>query len=169
MSTNTVTVEFAKRINHPFPLLSWIIQCVEGTNFSHVALKIDAGANRKFIYHSHLSGVNFLSEKLYRSRYQSQSTYKFDITLKHRKRLITWFLDNAGEEYPLTELAGILIVRLADKLFGWKIKNPLGSKKMYCSEAAVQVLKIVGVKLPKAEYKVTGLKEITEIMDSISK
>lgn len=169
MSTNTVTVEFVKRINHPFPLLSWIIQLVEGTNFSHVALRIDAGDNRQFIYHSHISGVNFLSKKLYSNRYESQKVYKFSIDLEQRKKLITWFLDNAGEEYPLLELVGILIVRLADRCLGWKIKNPLGSKKMYCSEAAVQVLKIIGVKLPKPEYKVTGLKEIAQIMEAISK
>lgn len=164
MSTNKVTIEFAKPKNHPFPLISWIIKAIEGTNFSHVVIRIDAGINREFVYHSHMTGLNFLSKKLYNKRYQTVEKYEFQITKDQRKKLITWFLDKAGESYPMLELIGMLFVRFWERLFKKQIRNPLGTTKMYCSEAAIRALKIIGIKLPRAEYKVNALREIREIM-----
>jgi hypothetical protein len=163
-TTNShLTIEFCKRINHPFPLFSWIIQLVEGTPYSHVVVKIDSGVNREFVYHSHFSGVNFLSKKLYKARYKSVKIYKFTITKKERQKLITYFLDNAGEEYPLMELVGVLFVRIANRL-GFNIKNPLGTSKMFCSELAFKIIKILGYKFNE-KHKVMGLQEIEDILN----
>ena len=164
MSTDKVIVEFVKPKNHPFPLVSWIIRLIENTEFSHVVIRIDAGVNREFVYHSHFNGVNFLSKKLYNKKYKTTSKYEFFITKEQRKKLITYFLDNAGESYPMKELVGVLFVRIAGR-FGFKINNPLGSNGMYCSELAVKVLNILGFKKTSGKYKVTALKEIQDILN----
>lgn len=165
MSTNNnyVSVEFCKRINHPLPILSWIIQLVEGTDYSHVVIKVDAGVNRKFVYHSHFNGVGFLSKKLYNKKYKAVQVHEFSMTKEERKKLITYFLDNAGESYPTAELLGVLIVRIASR-FGFSIKNPLGSSKMFCSELAVKCLKVLGYKFNERN-KVIGLREIEDMLN----
>jgi hypothetical protein len=110
MNKKTITVEFVDRKNHPFPIVGWLIKLIEGTPFSHVAIRVDAGNNREFVYHSTIAGVNFMSKKLYRQNYEVIRRYTFDMTKEQQKKLVTWFLDHAGEKYPVKEIIGVMIV-----------------------------------------------------------
>lgn len=163
--SETITVEFLKPKNHPFPIVSNIIQLIEGTNFSHVAVRINAGVNREFVYHSNFNGTNFMAKSLYNKKYKAVARYKFEINKEQRRKLITWFLDNAGKSYPVAELFGVLIVRIVDRLLGKHIGNPLGSNRMYCSETAVKILKLLEFRLPRTDSKVTALIEIKELLE----
>lgn len=164
MNKPSISIDFTVRRNHPFPLVGSIIRLVEGTSFSHVAVRITTADNRSFVYHSTFTGVNFLNSALYEKKYKVVQSHKFDIDKQEQKKLITFFISVAGNSYPLKEIVGVIAVRLADRLFGKKIDNPFGSNKMFCSEVALKVLKLLDYQLPATESKINALIEIEQIL-----
>jgi hypothetical protein len=82
-----VSIEFTKRIDQKLPIFAWLIQLVEGTDFSHIAVRIQVADGRSFVYHSTFVGVNFLATRIYEERYEVLESYKFKIDKQKQKEL----------------------------------------------------------------------------------
>lgn len=145
-----LTIIFS-RSSSKIPVFSWLIMATEGTNFSHVALRmIDSETNQPFYYQASHTMVNEMGEEQFLKQEIIVESYDFEITPEIKKSIKEFAIDNLGVPYGVISIIGLAIVQLA-KWLGIKIKNPLSDegKTYVCSELVATILsKKLNVVLP---------------------
>lgn len=149
-----------------FHILSWLIQKIDRTEFSHVYLKIHSKSiQRDLIYQASGLSVNFCGIRIFNDKNESIIEFIIIITPEEKIEILKLAVDLAGKPYGMKELIGIGIVRFLG-LFNKKIKNPYadGSKTYICSELAATILL-------KLNFKFEELDSVTpkEIYEKLSK
>lgn len=159
----TIRIALTKS-THKFPIVSWLIRAVEGTEFSHVLSSWHISSLERDIYYEATgSGVNFLSWKLVPEKYEIVEMYEFDAD--NLKKVAQFCHDNAQRKYSKKQITGLAIMRLA-KLFGIKMANPFkdGDYSQICVETGALILNEAGVMdLPK-DIEDYGLIEFRELL-----
>ena len=160
----TIRIALTKPNKHPFPIVSWLIRLVEGTNFSHVLATWHVNSLERDIYYEATgSGVNFLSWKLVPDKYEILEIYEFQA--KDIKPVSQFCHDNAQRKYSKKQILGLALMR-ACKLFGVKIANPFkdGDYSQICVETGGIILETSGALDVPDDLEDYGLLEFRELL-----
>lgn len=139
---------------------SWAIRAVERTRYSHVLLAWSSPVTQvPVIYEASGSSLRFLYRKIFDKKNEIIETYKVDVTRAQYRQLVKWCMTNAGVEYGVKQIIGILLQRI----FRLK-KNPLseGRKSQVCSELVGAVLEQVFGKELNLNLDIAGPRDIRE-------
>jgi hypothetical protein len=148
-----LTIGFSKP--KKFKLLAWIIQKVEGTDFSHTYMKFHSDSlSRDLIYQASGLTVNFCGCTTFYSEHVEVDSYVIYVTDEQRIRILQKAIDLAGKSYGIKLLLGIGLVRFY-AMFGKKIANPFSNKETYvCS-------KLIGAELEELGFTFEDLNNTT--------
>ena len=164
MEPRTIRIALTKPKNHTFPIVSWLIRFVEGTEFSHVLPYWHVKSLERDLYYEAVgSGVNFLSWKLVPEKYEMVEIYEFQAT--DLKKVAQFCHDNAQRKYSKKQIAGLALMRAA-KLFGFKIANPFkdGDYSQICVETGAIILESAGAIDVPDDIEDYGLLEFRELL-----
>lgn len=139
-----VTIVFTrpKYSYQKFPILSWIIRLLEGTNYSHIAAIFHSNTiKRDLVYQASGLYVHFMGKKLFDTRAEIIAEYTLNISDSAHKKALQFAVDNAQKPYGIKQIIGIGIVILAKKI-GKKIQNPFkdGQYSYVCSELIASMI-----------------------------
>lgn len=152
-----------------FAPLSWGIQAIERTPYSHAYIKIvTESLNRTLIYQANNSGVWFIGEPAFLENNIAVEEYEFDISDSEKVKLLQFCIDNSGKKYAKLQLLGMFFCRIYKFFTGKECKNPLGdeNRRFICTELVSAALNAVG--FPKVEeLDNIGLKELKERVEEL--
>jgi len=157
----SVTIGFSKA-RSKLSILSWIIRKVEGTEFSHVYMKLKNGKIDDLYYHASGSRVNFMGSRIFNHKNITIEEVELDVSNKKYYSMLNFAIDKVGEPYSISQLFGILIVRLF-ALFNKNINNPFGKRGYVCTELVGEILNLDSKKINK-ELNSIGLKDIKKFL-----
>jgi len=156
-------IGFSKPRNHRFPIFSWAIRAFERTRYSHGYIRwYSKGANAEICYEASGNELKFVCKKVFDRRINPIHEYELEITKEQYRKLLNFCMTNAGVDYGVKQVFGILLVRL----FGLK-KNPFsdGRASWVCSEVAGTILQeIYGINLG-LDLDVAGPKAIDKYLE----
>jgi hypothetical protein len=144
-----------------FAPISWLIQLVERTPFSHAYVRWHAdGLDRDMIYEARGAGVRFVGLPKFLEHNEIVAEYAFMVSDDAKTKLLRWAVDNAGKAYGRKQFVGFGLVRLL-KVFGVRIKNPFGDggAEYVCTELAAVALEELGL-LDKIDQDSEGPREL---------
>jgi len=125
--------------------ISKAIMLVEGTEYSHVYIKL---YNKHFgdydIYQASKGMVNHVTDSVFLEHNISVAEYKIPITSTKKMSTISYIRKKLGKPYSFITLIGIFIIdRLRSLGIKWSKLNCLfdGDKAYICSEFAARVVK----------------------------
>ena len=99
MEKETIYIGFSKA-KGSFPILSWIIQAIEGTNYSHVYLRIpSAWFERDLYFQASSVMVNFMGPTYFDEHAQMVEEYPIQISSETKKKVWQYCIDNAGKPF----------------------------------------------------------------------
>jgi len=146
-----VYIEASKPKNHPFPILSWAIRLVEGTEYSHVYIRWwDENSSDYLVFEAMGKKVQISKYSELLKKREVIKSVKLSINVHQKATAIKLMYEMEGIPYGLIQLAGMLLAKMAN-LLGFKTKNPFTSKResMVCSEAVGYVLRdALGIPIP---------------------
>lgn len=151
----TITIGFSKP-RTVFPILSWIIRMWEGSEYSHVFVRIIArNIKNDLFYHASGLSVNFMGNDLFYKNHKVLDEFIIEIDEDKYLRMLDIAIDRVGYPYSIGQLLGIVMIRLF-RIFGKKINNPFGKSGYICTEIAAEVLKeVCGVEIEKELNSIT--------------
>lgn len=119
-------------------ILSWLIQKVQGTDYSHVYLKFTSEKlKRNLIYQASGLQVNFIGEQLFTEHCTVVKECKIDVCDDTYTKIMTFAVDRAGYPYSFKQLLNIAIYMITGKA-----KTFTSGREAYvCSELAGEILK----------------------------
>ena len=80
MDTVKIKIGFSQPINNKFPIFSWGIRLLEGTDYSHVyAAWYSRGAGVNVFYEASGSSVHFTCEEVANNKFQTIHLYEIEI------------------------------------------------------------------------------------------
>lgn len=135
-----ISVGFSK--HKGFAPLSWAIQAIECTNYSHAFVKIYAAkSDRYLIYQATGTGVYFIGEKAFLDHNIIVEEYKFNIKEYKQHKFFQKAIDECGKDYGRLQLVGLGLVKLLN-FFNISIKNVFSNKdtKYICTEIVATIL-----------------------------
>jgi hypothetical protein len=144
--SNSIIVGFST--HKDFNILSWIIQKVEKTTFSHVYIRwYSATTDRQLTYQASGLAVNFCGQEVFYTKNVDIAQFSISITDAEKITILQTAIDLAGKPYGIMDLVGIGLVRLM-ALFGKKIKNLFRDEgnAYICSELVATILIKIGFK-----------------------
>lgn len=122
-----------------------IIRAVEGTPYSHVYLKRYTGYYKKWlIYQANNDGIHFITEKTFLANENKViREYELEVTKEEEREMVGRAMEMLGTPYGFVQIFGMFLIRLAYKVFGWKLKNPFrdGTQTQVCSELLYNLIK----------------------------
>lgn len=125
---------------NPFP---WLVRKIQGTEFSHVYLRLPTGRRLKqdLIYQASNTMVNFVGSKRFEDQNHIIKEIELDIESDTYYKLLQFCVNEAGKSYAFLQILGIGWVLFAG-LFGAKVKNPFpqGGSSYVCSELVAAIL-----------------------------
>ncbi len=148
----TIYVGFSKP-KSGFQPFSWAIRLWEGTEYSHVYIRIpSAFLETDMIYQASGLAVNMMSVQTFENHAEILEEYAFDITDETEKALLKSALEKLGVKYGIKQIFGIAFARI-NAIIGDKAEsNPFtdGRSAYVCSELAAEVLvQFIGLKIKK--------------------
>ena len=161
-----IIIGFSKPKNHSFPVFSKLIQCFEGTNYSHTYIKWYSDTYQThLVYHSAGFGLHFLGEREAARRLDIVKEYELDISSEVKKDVVGYCIREAGTPYGLKTVLGIALSSLLNLK-----KNPFrdGTHTQFCSEAVARILSNhLGVELHKPAEEF-GVKDLYTLMQKLT-
>lgn len=154
-----------------FKLFSWLITKIEGTKFSHVSVKFKSDKfNRVLVYQASHLRVNFFEGSNFDLQNETLHEFVIEMNEKSYTDLITFAIDNAGMPYGMTQIIGILYIKLFN-LLGIKVSNPFlnGRKEYICSEIVAEILNKYADLTFKSDLDTITPKMLFDIMSSTTK
>lgn len=110
-----VRIGFSRRKG--FAPLSWAIMAVERTPFSHAYLKFySQKMDRWLVYEATGKGVFFKSLPVFESEAETIEEYELPVSDEARNTLMVFMVDQSGRPYSRAQIAGMLILRLGQRL-----------------------------------------------------
>ena len=119
-----------------FKLLSWLIQKIEKTEYSHVYAKFYSSTiNRQIIYQASGLEVNFVGSELFYKNHIAVKEFSISVSDEVYLETMRFAVDSAGMPYSIKQLFGILFYMLTGKV-------PVGDGRRgyVCSELMGQML-----------------------------
>jgi hypothetical protein len=133
-------------------IFSKLIMATEGTQYSHVAIRMKDSETGQIVYYqaSHtmvneMSEYEFLSQETIIDRFDFQVDYQIKVAAK------TFAINNLGVPYGVLSILGLALVQAA-KWIGISIHNPFkqNGQTYVCSQFVATMLETVdGVNLPE--------------------
>ena len=150
--------------------LSWIIQLVEGTNYSHVFVTwYCKNIQRRKVFEAVGSGIRILSNVTFKKKSEVVKLYYFEVDDKTLNEIEQKAHDLSGRSYGFKAIIGLGIMRLFNwfnRLFGisGKQHNPFkdGERSQVCVETGGIVLSKI-VDLPN-KFEDYGLLEFEHLI-----
>lgn len=145
--------------------ISWAIKKVEGTEFSHVYIRVySKSVDRWLVYHASRSDLHFTNWPTFQKENEILEEYELICSEEQKSEVLKFCIDRMGVPYGRLQLIGMGIVRLAKLWLKKEINNPFtdGAKTQVCSEFAGRVLKLLGMDIPEKALEVEGPKWIRE-------
>lgn len=119
-----------------FKVLSWIIQKVQGADYSHVYIKFYSDSlERELVYQASGLEVNFVGSNLFNSSHIIVDEFELEISDEAHKKALQFAVDKAGTPYSIKQLFGILIYMISGKIL---FRD--GRSGYVCSELIGQLL-----------------------------
>lgn len=150
-----------------YPILSWIIRLLEGTEYSHVRLVWVNGTNRKLVYEASGTSVKFVGTLAQKDKpVEVLDSYEIDIDTEEYRKLIDTCMKYADVSYGIKQLVGMGLTYLP-----WVKTNPFadGRKSQVCSEIVGEVLREVkGVNIDES-LDIAGPKIINKTLSEIDR
>lgn len=161
-----IHIEFTKSSKR-FAVLSWVIQKVQRTPYSHVRFRWKTGWGENVVYEASGSTVKFIGSRAFKKlKAEVVTSYTFNLTSEQYRELIKVCMSYAGLPYSLKQVVGIGLVQL-----GITKKN-IFSNGIYgqvCSEVVTRVIeKIYNINL-NLDPDNAGPKEIEQELKNVSK
>lgn len=148
-----------------FPLGSWLIRAVEGTEGSHVAIEI-VGKHNSAVFDSVMPRSRLISIHRWNEKYTTIRAWAFDVS-QTPFQVFDWALDNTDKEYSRLQCILIGMAELFEGVVKKIIRklNPNGNDYLICVEAVSRFLiKFADFKFD-ASPDTIGLKEFVEKLD----
>lgn len=148
-----------------FSPISWAIQKVEGTEYSHVYIRVfSKSINRWLLYHASRDNLHFTNWDAFQDENKVIEEYAIPVTEDEKSDILGFCVDRMGYKYGKIQLIGMGIVRIAKLWFNKEIDNPFSDdeKTQVCSELAGRVLQRLGESIPDKALEVEGPKWIRE-------
>lgn len=143
---------------------------VEKTNFSHAFISVySKGLDRHLIYQATQAGVFFYSTQSFSTVSVEVKAFDIELTDEASKAMLRWCVDQLGKHYGVTQLLGMVLVRIA-ALFKVKIKNPFSnnSNNFICSELVIEALRAGGFMFASEDQDNIGLKEAHNLAERLT-
>jgi hypothetical protein len=160
-----ITVLYAKP-KMAFPIGSWLIRLVEGTQGSHVALSIELSET-----HAAFDSVVPVSRVITKARwddhYETLKEWSLELPGANPSDVMSWILDNTDRRYSRWQC---ILLGLGDFCGGWvrtlvRKQNPNGNEYLICVEAVVRFLmRFADMKFTRSPDTI-GLEEFIGLMD----
>jgi len=132
-------IGFSKPKNHPFPLISWLIQWVEGKEFSHVYTKWQAKDGEYYIFDVRPPMSRIVSADEFYQVAEPVKEFEIGCTTAKLDELIYECFSSCGISYGWLELIGIGFSKFF-RFLGFKSKNPITDKNtIFCTEANYRI------------------------------
>lgn len=165
-----ISIGFSKPVNRFFPIVSYLIRLIEGTEYSHVYLKWYSEKYKTFlVYQASSSFVNFMGTKNFFHHNREIKEYRLQVTDDEFDEFMRWAIVNSGTGYGVMQLVGLAYVKIMKKV-GLKVSNPFrnGTKRQVCVELVGYFLKnILGTRISD-DLDSMGLREIESFVASAS-
>lgn len=137
-----ITIGFSKA-ESKFAIFAKLIQLVLGTSFSHTYIKFKSESiDRILIYQASGLAVNFMPEHRFLEHHVPIAEYELEVSEETYKKTIQFAVDKSGTPYGITQILGILYIKLLGCL-GITVKNPFstGTNNYICSELVTEILR----------------------------
>lgn len=136
---------------HKGSLLSNIIKMMEGSEYSHVYLRVESKYG-PYVYQASGLQVNFTNWDIFSSSNKVVEEYEFQIDGTQKDRLLRFFIKYAGKKYSLKSLFQIASMMICGRL-GFKINFKGDNDETFiCSElGALFCEKILNIKINEDE------------------
>lgn len=120
-----------------FAILSWLIQTVQKTDYSHVYIKFYSSSyDRNIIYQASGLQVNFIGEQLFQEHHVVSKEFEFDVSEETYKKMMAFAIDRAGYPYSIKQLFNIAGYMITGKT----LLSKDGRDSYVCSELASQMM-----------------------------
>lgn len=140
---NRIYVGFCKPKNTFFPIFSYLIRWVQGTEYSHCYIRwYSRSLDEDMYYHAKGVSVNFMASEVFLDKNRDVEVFPIEVTDDQKRDIVKWCVNNAGKSYDLLGVFGVGYV-LFMKKFGKKVVNPFrnGKASMYCLEQVAYLMK----------------------------
>lgn len=136
---DTLIIGFSKKKN--FNLVSETIKFMEGSKFSHVYLRRNSKYG-EYVYQASGLAVNFTNINIFLDHNDIVEEFSIEIDEDQKKKLLEFFIANAGAPYGMDQLFTLAKILICDRLYIKTDKTKVinGKKKFICSELAVIIL-----------------------------
>lgn len=126
--------------------LSWLIQKILRTEYSHVYVRFTTNSGKNIIYQASGLQVNFVGEALFKEHCLIVKECEIDVSDEIFQKMMDFAIDKAGYPYSIGQLFNIVIYKLTGKA-----KTITSGRSAYiCSELVGEILKLIlGVKVDK--------------------
>lgn len=120
--------------------LSWLIQKVQKTPYSHVYIKFTSDKyQRNLIYQASGLQVNFVGENVFDEKEQIIKECQLQVSEETYTKMMTFAIDKAGYPYSIKQLFNIVIYMVTGKAHTLSD----GRSGYVCSELAGEMLKTI--------------------------
>lgn len=130
-----VKIHQCRRINHPFPILSWLIMLIQSINYSHYAIEYQSDGD-DLVLDATSHSFREMSFAQWVKNYKITKTFVFNIDASEAD-VRKWANTHKGKTYGTLQVIGLLFI-----VCGLIKHNPFGSdnEKLTCNEAALLFL-----------------------------
>lgn len=150
-----ITIGFSKPKAHGM-LFSKLIRLFEGTEYSHVFIKMETRYGIDVVYHASGSKVNFMNYELFTKQAIILDEFSFEIDRDTKDRILNFCFTYVGTDYGIKQIAGMAIARL------FKLRNPFsdGLNTMVCTEVVGHILQVITPDFNVNDFDNLGVKDI---------
>lgn len=162
----TLRIEFTQPVGKIFPIYSYAIRAVQGTEYSHVRLRWVNSTGRDLIYEAGGSSVHFigtLAQKQHKVKIVKY--YEIDLNREEYRELIDTCMEYAGLKYGILQILGIGIALACNRK-----TNPFADGKytMVCSELVGRVLLEIKKFEVNMNLDIAGPLEIDQCLENLT-
>jgi hypothetical protein len=159
-------VLFAKP-NKKFPVFSWLIRLCEGTNYSHVALEIEAD-ELSIVFDSVFPRSRILSKEEWLKGHRVISFVELGETKSTIKQLIQSCAELSGKKYSQNQIVKIALLTLGGAIARKIIRLTKNStSRLICVEAVARIVeRHFGVSSFPVPVDILGLDELEKVLKS---
>lgn len=163
----SITIGFSKPKAHG-KIFSTLIRLFQGTEYSHVYIKMHTKANIDVVYQASGSKVNFMNFDLFNDEVVILKEFTFEITDEIKNEILAFCFKYVGTEYGVKQVLGMGLVRLL-KLIGIKMANPFedGLNTMVCSEVVGRIMQFIVVDFKSTDFDNLDVKDVYDYVNSI--
>lgn len=150
-----VTVGFSKPKSQG-AVFSKLIRLFEGTEYSHVYIKMSTRYGVDVVYQASGTKVNFMNYDLFAKQVIILREFEFEIDRDTKDAILNFCFTHVGAAYGIKQILGMGIARLL------KRQNPFsdGLNTMVCTEVVGRILQVIDPKFDTKNFDNLGLNDV---------